>query len=90
MIILGNYKKNYAIATKTAQWAMTPKSLSLVLEPSRAALYMSRKKGTPPFLLHTEPPLRDSWLLRNGQNFSVHQISKIWFIEVSFHVFLPF
>ena len=30
MIILGNYKKNYDIATKTAQWALTPKQLSLV------------------------------------------------------------
>ena len=24
MIILGNYKNNYDIATKTAQWALTP------------------------------------------------------------------
>ena len=31
MIILGNYKKNYDIATKKAQWALTPKQLSLVL-----------------------------------------------------------
>ena len=30
MIILGNYKSNYDIATKTAQWALTPKQLSLV------------------------------------------------------------
>ena len=30
MIILGNYKNNYDIATKTAQWALTPKQLSLV------------------------------------------------------------
>ena len=30
MIILGNYKNNYDIATKTAQWALTPKHLSLV------------------------------------------------------------
>jgi len=28
---LGNYKNNYDIATKTAQWALTPKQLSLVL-----------------------------------------------------------
>ena len=31
MIILGNYKNNYDIATKTAQWALTPKQLSLVV-----------------------------------------------------------
>ena len=30
MIILGNYKNNYDIATKTAQWALTPKQLNLV------------------------------------------------------------
>ena len=32
MIILGNYKNNYDIATKTAQWALTPKQLNLVLD----------------------------------------------------------
>ena len=31
MIILGNYKNNYDIATKTAQWALTPKQLNLVI-----------------------------------------------------------
>ena len=31
MIILGNYKNNYDIATKTAQWALTPKQLNLVM-----------------------------------------------------------
>ena len=31
MIILGNYKNNYDIATKTAQWALMPKQLSLVV-----------------------------------------------------------
>ena len=30
MIILGNYKNDYDIATKTAQWALTPKQLNLV------------------------------------------------------------
>ena len=30
MIILGNYKNNYDTATKTAQWALTPKQLNLV------------------------------------------------------------
>ena len=30
MIILGKYKNNYDIETKTAQWALTPKQLSLV------------------------------------------------------------
>ena len=30
MIILGNYKNNYDIATKTAQWVLTPKQLNLV------------------------------------------------------------
>ena len=30
-IIFGNYKNNYDIATKTAQWALTPKQLNLVL-----------------------------------------------------------
>ena len=31
MIILGNYKNNYDKITKTAQWALTPKQLSLVI-----------------------------------------------------------
>ena len=30
MLILGNYKNNYDIATKTTQWALTPKQLNLV------------------------------------------------------------
>ena len=30
MIILGNYKNNYDIATKTAQSALKPKQLNLV------------------------------------------------------------
>ena len=30
MIILGNYKNNYDIETKTVQLALTPKQLSLV------------------------------------------------------------
>ena len=49
-----------------------------------------QKEGTHPFVLNTERPLRDSWLLRNGQNCSVHQILEIRFIEVSLHVFLAF
>ena len=30
MKILGNYKNNYDVATKTAQWVLTPKQLNLV------------------------------------------------------------
>ena len=30
-MVLGNYKNNYDIATKTTQWALTPKQLNLVL-----------------------------------------------------------
>ena len=30
VMVLGNHKNNYDIATKTVQWALTPKQLSLV------------------------------------------------------------
>ena len=43
MIILGNNKNNYDIATKTAQWPLTPKQLNLVLH----------KKATPLLIYDT-------------------------------------
>ena len=49
-----------------------------------------QKEGICPFILHTEQPLRDSWLLRNGQNCSIHQILEIRFIKVYLLVFLVF
>ena len=45
MIILGNYKNNYDIATKTAQWALTPKQLNLVLN-KKGNTYMYTNKQT--------------------------------------------
>jgi len=40
--------------------------------------------------LHTKQPLRESWLLRNGQNRTVHQILEILFIELFLLVFVEY
>ena len=45
MIILGNYKNNCDITTKTAQWALTPKQLNLVLN-KKGNTYMYTNKQT--------------------------------------------
>ena len=39
MTILANYKNNYDTATKTAQWALTPKQLNLVSSFVRKIVY---------------------------------------------------
>ena len=35
VMVLGNYKNNYDIANNTAQWALTPKQLSLVFNRNK-------------------------------------------------------